>query len=187
MRVVANRPTGGSWAKTNGRHPQGVRRIRRAAKLLTAAQSRSKEKMFTCRFGRGLRKGSACGYLPPLIRLAPILLRMKYRKTAFARAAKFRRRLTNCFCACSRCRYPLLGREIQRGGAAAPPLCVVRGCGGEVETPPRFWWGFGGGVFAPKTSSPRTFGQGQKECGAHHARRRYSFQKRNVPTEFLQK
>jgi len=39
-------------------------------------------------------------------------------------------------------------------GGAPPPFCVVRGCGGEVETPPRFWWGFGGGVFSQKTSSP---------------------------------
>ena len=38
------------------------------------------------------------------------------------------------------------GWGIQRGGAAAPPLCVVRGCGGEIETPPRFWRGFKGEV-----------------------------------------
>ncbi len=41
---------------------------------------------------------------------------------------------------------PSPGWEIQRGGAAALPLCVVRGCGGEIETPPHFWRGFKGEV-----------------------------------------
>jgi len=53
----------------------------------------------------------------------------------FARRCRVRNRITP-------------GREIQRGGAVAPPLCVVRGCGGEIETPPRFWRGMGRCLFA---------------------------------------
>ena len=48
------------------------------------------------------------------------------------------------------------GREIQRGGAAAPPLCVVRGCGGEIETPPRFWKGSQGEVSLRQRHLPLT-------------------------------
>ena len=33
-----------------------------------------------------------------------------------------------------------------KGGGRSPLLCVVRGCGGEIETPPRFWWGSKGEV-----------------------------------------
>jgi len=48
------------------------------------------------------------------------------------------------------------GGGIQRRGPAGPFLCAVRGCGGEVGTPPRFWWGLGRCLFA-KDISPKSF------------------------------
>ena len=64
-----------------------------------------------------------------------------------------------------RCRCPSLGWGFQRGGAAAPPFCVVRGSGGEVETPPGFSSGAWGRFSFQKRMSPtvwRTYPLGCK-------------------------
>ena len=70
-------------------------------------RARSKRKTLSCRFGRGLRKRSVCGYLLHFIRLAPIDIRKKNCKTAFVGAARLGRWLSNGFCSKPRCRYPV--------------------------------------------------------------------------------
>jgi len=69
-------------------------------------------------------------------------------------------------CFSFRCRCRPSGWGIQRGGTAVPPLCVVRGCGGEVETPPHFSSRGLGTVLFSKENGPQAFlWQGQRKWG----------------------
>ena len=99
----------------------------------TGVRKRERPKIFSRSVGRERKSGNSIGDQP--------------REPELRERAK-----TELPCFSFRCRYPPVGREIQRGGAAVPPLCVgSRGCGGKSKSP-HVSGGAWGGVFAPKTS-----------------------------------
>jgi len=72
----------------------------------------------------------------------------------------------------ARCRAHNSGREIQRGGAAVPPLCVVRGCGGNRRS------AAGGGYSEPVSRKRHDW---RPQCG-RESFCRDGVRNRNAPT-----